>query len=103
MLDLADIKAEFGKNLVGFNLQVKDWIYRDSELSKYATSMTRINGEYRSMTAVMDHVVQEFKSVWNALGSTKVIPRKLESYHQKVNYEFVPADVLGTWMAHLYR
>ena len=74
----------------------------DITLDKYATTLTKIKGEYPMIHSLMSHVVQGFKSEWQQLGEANFRAKLLKSYKQKVNFGFKPSDVLGTWLAKLY-
>lgn len=68
----------------------------------YCRKVTKIKGTYQVLDSIMTHVVQGFKSEWQELGTFSVADKELKNYHQKVNYGFVPADVLSTALADWY-
>lgn len=72
------------------------------EIDKYCKKVTKIKGSYQIYNSVMSHVVQGFEPVWKELGEWHAKDNEAKSYHQKVNFSFVPAQVLGTALADLY-
>lgn len=68
----------------------------------HCRKVTKIKGTYQILRSIMTHVVQGFKPQWQALGEFHVKDKEIKNYHQKVNFPFVPADVLGTFLAEWY-
>lgn len=68
----------------------------------HCRKVTKIKGTYQVLQSIMSHVVQGFKPEWQALGEFSVSDKELRNYRQKVNFEFVPADVLSTALADWY-
>lgn len=68
----------------------------------YCKKVTKIQGSYQVLNSIMTHVVQGFKPEWKALGEFHVRDKELKNYHQKINFSFVPAAVLGTFIADWY-
>lgn len=68
----------------------------------HCRKVTKIKGSYQVLQSVMTHIVQGFSSVWTELGELSVADKELKNYHQKVNFGFVPADVLSTALADWY-
>lgn len=68
----------------------------------YCRKVTKVQGTYQVLNSVMGHVVQGFSAVWKELGTLSVADKELKNYHQKVNFGFVPADVLSTALADWY-
>lgn len=73
-----------------------------TSLDKYAKKVTKIKGSYQVLHSIMTHVVQGFASSWQELGEYAVKEKELKNFHQKVNFGFVPADVLSTFLADWY-
>lgn len=71
-------------------------------VDKYCRKVTKVKGTYQVLHSIMTHVVQGFKAEWNELGELAVIDKELKNYKQKVNFGFVPADVLSTALADWY-
>lgn len=72
-------------------------------IDQYCRKVTKIKGVYQVLDSIMGHVVQGFKPEWQELGTLSVADKELKNYHQKVNYGFVPADVLSTALADWYQ
>src|SRR5690625_757868 len=83
------VKADFARNL-------------NVPLDNYAKKVTKIQGSYQVLHSLMTHVVQGFKPEWQELGEFHVKDKELKNFHQKINFGFVPADVLGTFLADWY-
>lgn len=83
------VKADFARNL-------------NVPLDNYAKKVTKIQGDYQVLHSLMTHVVQGFKPEWQELGEFHVKDKELKNFHQKINFGFVPADVLGTFLAEWY-
>lgn len=74
-----------------------------TSLDMYAKKVTKIKGSYQIMHSIMTHVVQGFgDATWKELGEYSVAAKELVNYHQKVNFGFVPASVLSTFLADWY-
>lgn len=71
-------------------------------IDAYCKKVTKIQGAYQILNSLMTHVVQGFKPEWKALGEFHVKDKELKNFHQKVNFAFVPASVLGTFLAEWY-
>lgn len=74
----------------------------ESTLDKHTKPITKVKGKYPQGATILSNVVQGFDSVWNELGSLQINNKILKNYHQKVNFGFVPADILPSYWAHLY-
>ena len=83
------IKADFARAL---NVPIDD----------YCRKVTKIQGAYQVLHSLMTHVVQGFEKSWQPLGEFHVKDKELKNYHQKINFPFTPADVLGTFLAEWY-
>lgn len=73
-----------------------------TSLDMYAKKVTKIKGSYQVMHSIMSHVVQGFEAEWKELGEYSVKEKELKNYHQKVNFGFVPATILSTFLADWY-
>jgi hypothetical protein len=71
-------------------------------LNKYARLIPRIRGEFASVNSVMGHVVQQFSATWTEMGDAQFRGKQLKNYHQKVNFAFTPAEILGSWIEQKY-
>lgn len=89
--------------VVNKNVEKADFARATSvTLDKYCRKVTKIKGSYHVLHSIMTHVVQGFKSEWKELGEYAVKEKELKNYRQKVNFGFVPADVLSTFLADWY-
>lgn len=71
-------------------------------LNKYCKTLTAIKGKYPAFHSILTRVVQGFKPEWQELGEAQFKHKMLRSFHQKVNYPIVPAEILNSWLADLY-
>lgn len=71
-------------------------------IDDYCTKVTKIKGVYQTLSSVMTHVIQGFRPQWDDLGKLIVVDKEHKSYRQKINFPFVPAEVLSTFIADLY-
>lgn len=71
-------------------------------LNKYAKLIPKIRGEFASVNSVMGHVVQAFTPTWTEMGDIQFRGKQLKNYHQKVNFGFTPAEILGSWIQQKY-
>lgn len=103
-ISIALLAAELQRFVVQNKVVTKSDFARALEVSidKYCRKVTKIKGNYQVLDSIMTHVVQGFKSEWQELGTFSVADKELKNYHQKVNYGFVPADVLSTALAEWY-
>lgn len=71
-------------------------------LNKYAKLIPKIRGEFASVNSVMGHVVQAFSATWTETADVQFRGKQLKNYHQKVNFAFTPAEILGSWIQQKY-
>lgn len=101
-MNLDQLRTELGAYFRTNNKTVASWVYDgESQLSPHAKVVTKVKGRYPSIHAVTTHVIQQFTTTWNAIGSTKIRANELVSYHQKVNFPIVPDEIEGSWLAEL--
>lgn len=98
------LAAEMQRHVVQNKNVVKADFARATTVSidKYCKKVTKIQGSYQVLHSIMTHVVQGFAPVWQELGEFAVKDKELKNYHQKINFPFVPAHVLGTFLAEWY-
>lgn len=68
-------------------------------IDQYCNTITKVNGEFPSFSSLMSHVVQGFSSKWTEMGEIQFAAKMLQAYKQKVNFGFVPSDMIGGWLA----
>lgn len=83
------VSADFGKAL-------------KSTLDPYTKKITKVKGNFVNFHRLLSHVVQGYRSQWDALGNASIEHKKLKNFHQKFNYPIVPADILASSLADLY-
>lgn len=71
-------------------------------LNRIARLIPKIRGEFASVNSVMGHVVQQFSATWTEMGDAQFRGKQLKNYHQKVNFAFTPAEILGSWIEQKY-
>lgn len=71
-------------------------------LNKYARLIPRIRGEFATVQSLMGHVVMQFRPQWDEVVNTQFRGKQLRNYHQKVNFAFTPAEILGSWIEQKY-
>jgi hypothetical protein len=71
-------------------------------LNRYAKLIPKIRGEFASVNSVMGHVVQAFTPTWTETADVQFRGKQLKNYHQKVNFAFTPAEILGSWIQQKY-
>jgi hypothetical protein len=66
-------------------------------LSQYCQRITKINGNYASVVALMGHVVQAYYSKsFTPFSDVTFDAKKLNTFRQKVDFTIDPAEILGT-------
>lgn len=71
-------------------------------LNKMARLIPKVRGEFATVNSLMGHVVQQFSSTWTEMADVQFRGKQLKNYHQKVNFSFTPAAVLGSWIEQKY-
>jgi hypothetical protein len=71
-------------------------------LNRIAKLIPKIRGEFASVNSVMGHVVQAFSTNWTETADVQFRGKQLKNYHQKVNFAFTPAEILGSWIQQKY-
>lgn len=103
-MDIKDIAKELGVYIAqNPNIVASAGVYSpEITLNKYCKTVTAVKGKFPQFTQIMGRVVQGFKAEWQTLGEASLIGKKLENFHQKVNFPITPSEVLNTWLAFLY-
>jgi hypothetical protein len=71
-------------------------------LNGMARLIPKIRGEFASVNSIMGHVVQQFSPTWTETADVQFKGKQLRNYHQKVNFAFTPAEILGSWIQQKY-
>ncbi|MEO9474150.1 MAG: hypothetical protein ABJG41_01405 [Cyclobacteriaceae bacterium] len=101
-IDVADLKTEFGTFLnTQRNLEIMKRVMTGFTSAQYMTTKMAIT-EWRATQALITSVVQQFSPKWTPSGKAKFTPLVIKNRRHKINYPIVPADVLDSYMMHLY-
>lgn len=103
-MNIQDIKKELGEYIANNpNIVAQTGVYSpDITLNKYCKTVTAVKGKFPQFNQIMSRVVQGYKAEWQALGEASLIGKKMENFHQKVNFPVNPSEVLNSWLAFLY-
>ncbi len=73
------------------------------ELNKHAKTITKVRGEFPSIHMLLGHVVQGFHSKkWTPYGEIQFRKKISRNFHQKVDFEVDPAEILGSVIEDMY-
>lgn len=102
-IEVGDLKTEFGTYLSqnGNNLEIIRQIFAGFTSAKYFTTKIATT-EWRAVRALITSVSQQFSPKWNPGGKGKFTPLKIANRRHKINYPIIPAEVLDSYMFHLY-
>lgn len=102
-INIDQIKTELGAYIKENPNVLSPAIYsKEVTIDKHCQTITKVNGEFPSFASVMSHVVQGFSSEWTEMGEIQFTAKLLKAFKQKVNFSFVPADMVGSWLANMY-
>lgn len=72
-------------------------------LNRYAKTVTKVKGHYPTIQALMSNVVQIFESKkFTPYGGISFLNKNLTNFHQKIDFELDPAEILGSWLEYGY-
>ncbi|AQY22668.1 hypothetical protein OKE68_11325 [Riemerella anatipestifer] len=72
-------------------------------LNRYAKTVTKVKGHYPTIQMLMSNVVQIFESKkFTPYGEISFLNKNLKNFHQKIDFELDPAEILGTWLEDMY-
>ena len=72
-------------------------------INQYTRTITKVKGHYPTVQALMSNVVQIFDSKkFTPYGEVHFLNKNLTNFHQKVDFELDPAEILGTWFEDTY-
>lgn len=102
-IDVGQLQQEFGTYLSQNqnNLVIHNQIFNGFTSSEHFRTVAAIT-EYRAIQAQINSVSQQFNAVWTPAGNTKFTPLTIKNYRHKINFAIIPADVLDSYMLHLY-
>lgn len=76
---------------------------KEIRLNRYAKTITKVKGEYTSLHSLISHVVQGFNSKkWTPFGDVQFRKKQMRDYHQKVDFQLDPAEIIGTALEAMY-
>lgn len=76
----------------------------NSVLDLHTKPITKIKGQFPQGSTLMSNVVQGFDdSGFNDMGQLQIKHKILRNYHQKVNFGFIPSQILSSYWGHLYQ
>ncbi|MGV4528779.1 hypothetical protein [Ornithobacterium rhinotracheale] len=76
---------------------------KDITLNKHARTITKVRGEYPSIHSLIGHVVQGFNSKkWTPFGDIQFRTKVSKNYHQKVDFQLDPAEIIGSVLEDWY-
>jgi hypothetical protein len=101
-IEVTDLREEFGTYLNNQrNLDIIREILVGFETSKHMTTVLAVT-EWRAIRAHITSVVQQFTPKWTPLGKGKFTPITIKNRRQKINVPIIPAEVLDSYLFHLY-
>lgn len=102
-IEVDQLKTEFGTYLSQnqTNLQIHTQIFNGFTSAEHFRTVPAIT-EYRATQAQINSVSQQFNAKWTPAGNAKFTALTIKNYRHKINYAIVPADVLDSYMLHLY-
>lgn len=103
-LNIEQIKNELVR-YIGTNPHVLQGAVLSKEIliNRFARTVTKVKGHYPSVQSLMSNVVQIFDSKkFTPYGNITFIAKVLTNFHQKVDFELDPAEILGSWLEETY-
>lgn len=103
-LNIDQIKNELVR-YIGTNPHVLQGAILSKEIliNRFARTVTKVKGHYPSVQSLMSNVVQIFDSKkFTPYGNITFIAKVLTNFHQKVDFELDPAEILGSWLEETY-
>lgn len=75
----------------------------DILLNRHAKTITKVRGEYPTLHSLISHVVQGFNSKkWTPFGEIQFRKKVMKNYHQKIDFQLDPAEIIGTVIQAMY-
>lgn len=102
-IDVESLRSEFGTYLSQHqnNLTIHSQIFNDFSSAKHFRSVPAVT-EYRAIQAQINSVSQQFNAKWTPAGQSKFTPLTIKNFRHKINVPIIPADVLDSYLLHLY-
>ncbi|MDY3380703.1 hypothetical protein PG659_05850 [Riemerella anatipestifer] len=71
--------------------------------NRYTKTVTKVKGHYPSIQMLMSNVVQIFESKkFTPYGGITFLNKTLTNFHQKIDFELDPSEILGTYLEDTY-
>ena len=103
-INIDQLVAELGAYYMTHTKEIRQMFYNvKTPLKPYLTPVTAIKGKFPAQHTIITDVIQAFRAQWDEMGVTHFKVSILQNYHLKVNYPIVPATILNTYAAHLYK
>lgn len=101
-IDVDPLRTEFGTYLSqGNSMEILRQIYNGFDTGQHMTPKIAIT-EWRATRAIITSIVQQFSPKWTPAGKSKFTPIAIQNRRHKINVPIVPAEVLDSWLLHLY-
>lgn len=102
-IEVTELRQEFGTYLSQNrnNLEVIRQLFNGFTSSQHFRTVPATT-EYRAVQSMINSVVQQFKPKWTPKGNTKFTPLRIKNFRHKINVPIVPAEVIDSYMFHLY-
>lgn len=102
-IDVDNLKTEFGTYLSQnqTNVAITAQIFKGFSSASEFRSVPAVT-EYQAIQSQINSVSQQFSAKWTPSGETKFTPLTIKNYRHKINVAIIPADVLDSYIFHLY-
>lgn len=101
-IEVTDLREEFGTYLNNQrNLDLIRQVLTGFVTAQYMTTVLAVT-EWRAIRSIITSVVQQFTPEWTPLGKGKFTPITIKNRRQKINVPIIPAEVLDSYLFHLY-
>ena len=102
-MKIEDVKKELGEFVTSNPTIISTGVYSpEITLNKYTRTITAVKGKFPQFHSIMGRVVQGFSASWTALGEENLKSKKLENFHQKVNFPVIPSQILPSYLGEMY-
>jgi hypothetical protein len=100
-IDVDDLKTEFGTTTTKDREFIRRKLTYPTDSMQYMTTVLA-EDSWRATEATFTSVVQQFIAKWTPLGKGKFTPTEILNRRHKINVEFIPSDIVGSWISYLY-
>ncbi len=99
-ITIAELVSEFGTWLGKSQKDIKTLLLQPTVSTQYMTRVMQ-DDEFRAAKAVIDDLVQGFQKDWTPKGTAEFTPITINHRRHKVDMEFYPDEVVGSWLGFL--